>query len=96
MDTQPKMPSEKLNAKKSMAETISQLAHRHLKDPNHTTTDEELRYAKVELTGSIEPADESFFDNTPIFPRAATEPRHTDEARKEKRSTATNPYNIYS
>ena len=31
-------------------ETISQLAHRHIKDRNHTTTDEELRNAKIELS----------------------------------------------
>ena len=31
-------------------ETISELAHRHIKDRNHTTTDEELRNAKIELS----------------------------------------------
>lgn len=31
-------------------ETITQLARRHLKDMSHTTTDEELRNAKIELS----------------------------------------------
>jgi len=31
------------------SETISQLAHRHLRDRNHTTTDEELRNARIEI-----------------------------------------------
>lgn len=31
-------------------ETISELAQRHIKDRNHTTTDEELRNAKIELS----------------------------------------------
>lgn len=31
-------------------ETISELAHRHLRDKNHTTTDEELRNARIELS----------------------------------------------
>lgn len=31
-------------------ETISQLAHRHLLDENHTTTDEELQNVRLELS----------------------------------------------
>lgn len=34
-------------------ETITQLAHRHLKDKSHTTTDEELRNAKIELSNIV-------------------------------------------
>ncbi|MDB5250708.1 MAG: hypothetical protein JWQ40_5102 [Segetibacter sp.] len=34
----------------SKNETISELAHRHLTDENHTTSDEELMNAKVELS----------------------------------------------
>lgn len=30
-------------------ETISELAHRHLLDPNHETTDEELRTVRIEF-----------------------------------------------
>lgn len=31
-------------------ETIRQLARRHLRDKSHTTTDDELRNAKIELS----------------------------------------------
>ena len=34
----------------SKGETIRQLAHRHLRDENHTTTDEELKNALLELS----------------------------------------------
>ena len=34
-------------------ETIRQLARRHLKDKSHTTTDEELRNAKIELSNIV-------------------------------------------
>lgn len=34
---------ENLNQGQTANETITQLAHRHLKDRSHTTTDEELR-----------------------------------------------------
>ena len=32
------------------SETISELVRRHILDKNHTTTDEELRNAKIELS----------------------------------------------
>ena len=35
-------------------ETIRELANRHLKDPNHTTTDEEIRNAKVVIDEMVE------------------------------------------
>lgn len=34
-------------------ETIKELAHRHAKDKNHTTTDDELRNAKIELSNVV-------------------------------------------
>jgi len=34
-------------------ETITQLARRHFKDKSHTTTDEELRNAKIELSNIV-------------------------------------------
>ena len=36
-------------------ETVSELVHRHLKDENHVTTDEELRNAKLEVFNIEEP-----------------------------------------
>lgn len=42
--------AEYVNHELAENETITQLAQRHLKDKNHTTTDEELRNAKIELS----------------------------------------------
>ena len=36
-------------------ETVSELAHRHLQDENHVTTDEELSNAKLEIYNIEEP-----------------------------------------
>ncbi len=61
--------SENVNPKKGKNETISELAHRHLRDENHSTSDEELRNATVELTDdSAEANDTSLYeaDNTPV------------------------------
>ena len=35
-------------------ETISELVRRHILDKNHTTSDEELRNAKIELSELVE------------------------------------------
>lgn len=47
--------------------TIRQLAQRHLWDQSHTTTDEELKNAMLELTNYLYPNDEDLFrsDNQP-------------------------------
>lgn len=41
------------NLKKSTGETVSDLVHRHMRDKNHTTTEEELRNAKLELHDGV-------------------------------------------
>ena len=45
--------TEKSNSGLTENETIRQLARRHLKDKSHTTTDEELRNAKIELSNIV-------------------------------------------
>jgi hypothetical protein len=42
-----------LNVELKGNETITQLARRHFKDKSHTTTDEELRNAKIELSDIV-------------------------------------------
>ncbi len=42
-------------------ETIRQLARRHLIDQNHTTTDEELKNAILELTNYVYSTEENLF-----------------------------------
>lgn len=46
--------------KQLKGETIRQLAHRHLLDPSHTTTDEELLNAQLEFSVVVEVDRESF------------------------------------
>ena len=59
MSSQQNSISERMNREKSKFETIRQLAKRHMMDQYHTTTDEELKNAVVELDGlnsqAIEP-----------------------------------------
>ncbi len=44
------MPVNILQPENVKKETISELAHRHMFDPNHMTTDEELANAMVEFS----------------------------------------------
>ncbi len=62
--------SKKRNKKNGKTETITELAHRYLKDETHTTSDEELRNAKLELTGNVEEDLENLYevDHTPVIP----------------------------
>jgi hypothetical protein len=49
MDNQENTNSENLTSKSVKMETIRQLAKRHMMDQNHTTTDEELKNAVLDL-----------------------------------------------
>lgn len=85
------------NPEKNKRETITQLAHRHLRDQNHTTTDEELRNAVFELSENVH-SDESLFevDNTTITPPLPFE-KNNNEADKgvdKNKNSSPNPYNI--
>ncbi|MDB5249081.1 MAG: hypothetical protein JWQ40_3475 [Segetibacter sp.] len=48
----------------SKGETIRQLAHRHLRDQNHTTTDEELKNALLEFSPYAYSAEENRYQPT--------------------------------
>jgi hypothetical protein len=89
--------------KDSKSETITELAHRHLHDEGHTTTDEELRNAKVELTGNIKEDTESLFevDNTPVTSPLQNEiEKDTDlkdddkEDDEDRKGDLPNPYTV--
>ena len=78
------------------SETISELAHRHLKDEKHTTSDEELRNAKVEFSEDADTSDESLFDidNTTVD---GTSKKTNDDGMNstdEDESTPPNPYTV--
>ncbi len=90
---------ENTNPKKGKAETISELAHRHLRDEHHTTTDEELRNAKVELSDDVHTQDESLYevDNTTVSPSATDDRVSNDEDVKSKGGDddkVPNPYTV--
>jgi hypothetical protein len=85
-------------------ETIAQLAHRHIFDKNHTTTDEELRNAIIEFNASpYDSVDElselSDEDNNTVFPSLPFEKSITSvddgETEVESRTgSAPNPYDV--
>lgn len=76
------------NKKTGKGETITELAHRHLNDKEHTTTDDELRNAKVELTGNAEEGPESLFevDNTPVTERLGGEGNNDGDNKDSKKN----------
>lgn len=94
--------SHNVNPKKRKGETISELAHRHLRDKNHTTTDEELRNATVELSNDyVEGQDNSLFevDNTTVITSATTDRISTDKDVKSENgdnNNVPNPYSVLS
>ena len=94
-----KNPPEKV----STSETITELAHRHLHDEGHTTTDEELRNAKVELTGNIKEDPENLFEvdqapvTSPLQNKTEKDTNLKDEDKesdKDKKGDLPNPYTI--
>jgi hypothetical protein len=94
-------PSDNLEPKEERNETISELADRHLKDENHTTTDEEIRNAKLEIdettpdVNGLEKLAE--VDNTTIIPPL---PGEEDKDKKDKKDDnpgtphVPNPYDV--
>ena len=79
--------------------TISELARLHLTDPNHTTTDEEMRNATLELTENVEVDEENLYevDNTTVIPAMSieTSEEENEEGRHDKdEASAPNPYDV--
>ena len=78
-------------------ETIAELAHRHLKDENHVTTEEEIRNARIEF--STPPAQdedtEKLFevDNSTVFSPLPGEDVE-DEKEKKGKGHNPNPYDV--
>lgn len=79
-------------------ETITELAHRHAKDEKHTTTNEELKNAKVVLSQNVKADDENLFDvdNTTVIPPFAMEKKDDKDEKndKDEKMSAPNPYDI--
>ncbi|MEJ7679718.1 MAG: hypothetical protein WKG06_18040 [Segetibacter sp.] len=58
-----------ISQKDGKSETISQLARRHLLNENHTTTDEELKNARIEFDDNFDASAEHLSDNSVLAKR---------------------------
>lgn len=74
-------------------ETIRELAEKHLNDETHTTSDEELRNARIELSDGV-PADSGLYEeqNTPVLPPIPGEPQILSDSDVERKPP--NPYDV--
>jgi hypothetical protein len=94
MQTEQNLQGQKSKGEKT--ETIKELVDRHMADEHHTTTDEELRNARIVLDEPTDVQDESLFeiDNTtlvPPLPGEETEPQTND---KDEDRPPPNPYDV--
>lgn len=78
-------------SKNIKSETISQLAHRHIRDQNHTTTDEELRNARIELNENFDISLARFSGLAAIHNDTVLPPLSDSNTKKDP---VPNPYNI--
>lgn len=93
-----------ITQKDNKSETIRELAHRHLLDQNHTTSDEELKNARIEFNDnydtSIEGLSEmSEIDNNTVLPPLPFEKNNHDLDNKTSNSnipekSVPNPYDV--
>lgn len=82
------------NEKQASGETITELAHRHLKDQSHSTTDEELRNARVVVDGSVSEVKED--SSSPNFPEKV-QPLEIDKLISKEENPeqkVPNPYDV--
>jgi hypothetical protein len=82
---------------KSSGETITELAHRHLKDQTHTTTDEELRNVKLELDRPFSELVENSSHSDNSIPPPKKEEKSEDEEETElfkEQGHPPNPYDV--
>lgn len=104
MQTEQHLPASNGQSTLPKAETITELAERHLHDEHHTTTDEEIRNARVEVTDSVETDDENLYviDHTTVLgsdedtsDRGSEDEDDDNDNETDKRSKP-NPYDILS
>lgn len=104
MQNEPYHEKNNMTQKDNKSETISELAHRHLLDENHTTSDEELKNARIEFNDdhdtSIEGLSEmSEIDNNTLLPPLPFEKNNDDLDNKtsdedSRKKSPPNPYDI--
>ncbi|TDH27012.1 hypothetical protein EXU57_09430 [Segetibacter sp. 3557_3] len=78
------------------SETISNLAHRHLADENHVTTDEEIRNATIEEAEPVQVDEENLYevDHTTLVPAIPNEPSIEEDDQKDEKRSLPNPYDV--
>lgn len=93
-----------IRPKDGKSETISELARRHLLNQNHTTTDEELKNARIEFHDNFDTSVEdlsnlSNVDNNTVLPplpfekNADNKNNQSSDSNTEQKSFP-NPYNV--
>ena len=98
------LPNASENSKAPAGETIKELAHRHLTNAEHTTTDEELKNARLEFTEvEVDPDNERMFevDQTPVLQALPSEENKQDKEEEDddedennKDRGVPNPYDV--
>ena len=93
-----------IKPKDGKSETISQLAHRHLLNQYHTTTDEEIKNARIEFNDNYDASVEdlsnlSNVDNNTVLPPLPFEQNADNIYNKPSDSNTDqksfpNPYNV--
>ena len=84
--------------KQTTGETISELARRHLKDQNHTTSDEELRNARVVLDEAASDMEESSSNSDTRTKELQVEGDNSESKKEpkgfEQQGHPPNPYDV--
>ena len=77
------------------SETISELAHRHLTDENHTTSDEEMKNATVELSedGKVDDGNIPEAESSTVSPKVNEEGNNGEDTKSETPAFP-NPYDV--
>lgn len=85
---QGKSPEAKVQSSNHFESDTQKIVRRHLEDPNHTITEEELRNVRIGMTPVINPGREDLLDETPDPTESNNYP---DEA--QSNSDAAKPWN---
>lgn len=97
-------PTNSMSPKDGKSETISELARRHRLNQNHTTTDEELKNARIEFSDNFDTSVEdlsnlSNVDNDTVLPplpfeQNVAEINNQPSAANTVQKSFPNPYNV--
>lgn len=103
MQNELNQPLENKPRNETRQETIKELADRHLADEHHTTSDEELRNARIVLDEHVEVDEENLYevDHTTVIPPlpgeesdSTSEAEDDDKTDKSSHRAVPNPYDV--